>query len=148
MLRAGIHDILNNMSIHFQVFQFPCYAREFTRRRAANPGKIPSFNSHATRGNSPNVCRSIVLFFSFNSHATRGNSPYNPPKSGRSWVFQFPCYAREFTLKQGYTDISICVSIPMLRAGIHQREGYLDCSCNSFNSHATRGNSLLCQCLG
>ena len=78
-------------------FQFPCYAREFTKEPPYDEPLANSFNSHATRGNSlddllkvakklevsipmlrAGIHEQIQLLcppsVSFNSHATRGNS--------------------------------------------------------------------------
>ena len=120
MLRAGIHPASYDSGRRWKLFQFPCYAREFTSYLLVITEPYSSFNSHATRGNS----------------LVRRRSTYY--KIG----FQFPCYAREFTKAASHGITWSIVSIPMLRAEIHSGSlEYLHHN-SSFNSHATRGNSL------
>ena len=101
------------------VFQFPCYAREFTSRFKCFPPvsiwfQFPCYAREFTTRSAGNARNGR----GFNSHATRGNSQEGQIPSKLSFRFQFPCYAREFTSSA--------------RAST---------STNGFNSHATRGNS-------
>ena len=120
MLRAGIH--MSNLKVFdaATVFQFPCYAREFTTSADRVTCPKCGFNSHATRGNSPLSLAEVRAVWAVSIPMLRAgiHQPTTTP-STLTYPFQFPYYVREFT----YDDGS--------KFGIN----------NGFNSHATRGNS-------
>ena len=116
------NSLVRRRSTYYKIgFQFPCYAREFTK--AASHGitwsivSIPMLRAEIHSGSLEYLHHNS----SFNSHDTRGNSPM-----------------------RAYEAVEIDgVSIPMLRAGIHVMGCPNGMSRCRFNSHATRGNSRL-----